>query len=140
RIWYYIVATDGSGMTTTTTTHIYYADGTAPTIDNVTSPPSYLRTQDPLELYCNVTDSVSVGGAVLEYNVTGGSWVPLTMTRLGSAGTTTQFVATIPAIGSATTVTYRVVATDIAGNSRTSSTQSYVVDPGPVFNWMKDGV
>ncbi|UCC92953.1 MAG: VCBS repeat-containing protein, partial [Thermoplasmata archaeon] len=139
QIWYYIVATDASGMTTTSTTHFYYADGTAPTIDNVTAPPTYLRTQDPFQVYCNVTDSVSIGGAVLEYNVTGGSWVPLAMTRISSAGTTSQFLATIPDIGSATTVTYRVVARDIAGNSRTSSTQSYVVDPGPVFNWMKDG-
>ncbi|MCK5414303.1 MAG: VCBS repeat-containing protein, partial [Thermoplasmata archaeon] len=138
KVWYYMVTTDLSGQSTTTRTQIYYSDGTAPTINNVSSPPTYLRVQDPLEVFCNVTDSVSIGGAMLEYNVTGGSWASIEMTRL-TTGETTQFMAIIPAIWSATTVTYRVVARDIAYNTRTSATRSYVVDPGPTFNWMKDG-
>ncbi|MCK4970014.1 MAG: hypothetical protein KAS77_05785, partial [Thermoplasmata archaeon] len=135
---YYIVANDASGQTTTTRTHIYYADGTAPTIDDVSPPPAYLREQDPLVIYCNVTDAVSIGGALLEYNLTGGDWTSIEMTRV-TTGSTAQFMATIPAIGSATGVNYRVIVRDMANNVRTSSTQSYVVDPGPIFNWMKDG-
>jgi len=138
QVWYYIEATDSSGESSTTRTMTYYADATAPTIDDVTSPPAYLRAQDPLEIYSNVTDSVSIGGARLEYNITGGTWESIVMTRLSTGGTM-QFMATIPAIGSATTVSFRVVAWDIAGNTRTSPTQSYVVNPGPVFNWMNDG-
>ncbi len=95
----------------------FIIDSSAPSITSITNIAAG-KVGSPIEINATITDSVSginVSEVKLYYN--NGALISLAMTNTGSL-----FTATIPAQSSSMTLTYYIVAKDIAGNSVQSST------------------
>jgi len=109
---------------------VFSADFSYPEFNSVTRSPQSPNSLEDVQITANATDPEGVTQVTLQYR-TDTSWENVTMTRVSTGGT--SWHGTIPAQVSNTTVEYRVVASDAAGNSVESALDDYlVVVPPPI--------
>ncbi|MHA1214550.1 MAG: hypothetical protein ACTSR2_11615, partial [Candidatus Hodarchaeales archaeon] len=135
EVSFYVKVTDRAGFTATSSTYTFsvlYSDTVGPQIDTpIITPSSDITPSTVVTVTVNVTDVAGASEVVsglsvitAEYSTDGGTtWVSLTMDYI--SGTT--YTADLPTFEDGTSVTVRVYAEDMAGNSATSTTLTFDV-------------
>ncbi|RLF01226.1 MAG: hypothetical protein DRJ59_06525, partial [Thermoprotei archaeon] len=105
-----------------------HVDTEGPKITDVSRAPEKPTTKDSVKIVANVTDPSGIGQVILSYSTDKKTWHNVTMKLNAKTG---LYEAVIPACKTATTVYYKIYASDTVGNWAESETYSYTVSTPP---------
>ena len=122
---YYVEAWDTTGnLIAYSPTSAYTVDGTAPSITFIAVNSTAPTSSQSVKVSATITDSNSgISQATLYYSTDSGT----TWSNTAMSASSTTYSATVPAQVYGTTVKFYIIARDNAGNSQTSTTNSYTV-------------
>lgn len=120
-----ISATDNAGNTNTATTALFTIDSILPAA-SITTPASALRGGQTYSMSFSSSDANGVASHSLYYAANGTTFSLITSPAVGA----TSYSWTVPA-SNTTTAKIRIVATDVAGNVRTTDSTAFTVDSTP---------
>ena len=129
-IRYKVYARDiyGNDITSKVLSVELHVDTEGPKITDVSRAPEKPTTKDSVKIVANVTDPSGIGQVILSYSTDKKTWHNVTMKLNAKTG---LYEAVIPACKTATTVYYKIYASDTVGNWAESETYSYTVSTPP---------
>ncbi|MHA1928065.1 MAG: hypothetical protein ACTSV2_05720 [Candidatus Thorarchaeota archaeon] len=122
EVSYRVYARDTSSQWNLTPVYNYqYGDALGPVISSVTNLPATPSELNDVMVSAIVTDPNGLDSVTLQYTISS-TWIDVSMVYDAISG---YWNGTIPAQSSSETITYRIQALDLLGNSRISSEYSY---------------